>query len=256
MSFGWAYVGCDDIAVTSMTGPSGSILSRTGTFTVSGSDNFKLLAMPEGGAVHGVALTGSLYVKGDTSMTGDLTVGGNITANSYNVVSTTVTEVEAQGSTTFGNGYADVHTLTGSLVIKGVSEALPVLAVTGAATIGANAIGVLTNAPTSHLSISGSLGLKYDPSTSATVNITAAVTIQGVARNGAVTVNLPAAVNQPGRVLIIKDECTTQPRVAGKEITITPNGSDTIDGQSTYIVLGSRAAISLYSNGGAEWFVF
>lgn len=256
MSFGWAYVGCDDIAVTSMSGPSGSILSRTGTFTVSGSDNFKLLAMPEGGAIHGVALTGSLYVRGDTSMTGDLTVGGNITANSYNVVSTTVTEVQSQGSTTFGDHFTDVHTLTGSLVIKGDRTWRPVLSVTGAASFAGNAVGILTNAPTSHLSISGSMGYNYGTSGAATVDVGTSTIIQGITRNGAVTVNLPASVNQPGRVIFIKDECTTQPRLAGKEITITPNGSDTIDGQSSYVVLGSRAAISLYSNGGSEWFVF
>ena len=80
MSFGWAYVGCDDIAITSMIGPSGSILVRTGTNSVSGSANYKLL--DEGNQHHSLLMTGSVKVKGNTAMTGDLTVGGNITANS------------------------------------------------------------------------------------------------------------------------------------------------------------------------------
>ena len=266
MSFGWAYVGCDDIAITSMTGPSGSILCRTGTYSVSGSDHYKLLAQPAGGAQMAVVLTGSMYIKSDNSapnalsVDGNVTVDGNITANSYNVVSTTVTEVEAQGSTTFGNGYDDRHTLSGSFVIKGDHVTRPVLSVTGSSNAAENKLGILTNQPTNTLSVSGSVGLRYDTSGDATVTMNGDLTdatILGISRDGAVTVKLPVANDQPGRVIYIKDECTTQPRVSGKKITIEAlNGTDLIDGHLKYYVMGSRAAISLYSNGSDAWFVF
>tara|TARA_B100000683_G_scaffold266493_1_gene298868 strand:+ start:1592 stop:2356 length:765 start_codon:yes stop_codon:yes gene_type:complete len=254
MSFGWAYVGCDDIAITSMAGPSGSVLVRTGTYTVSGSENFTLL--DDGNQNHSLLLTGSLKVSGSTSFGGDVVVVGNLTANSYNVVNTSVTEIEASGSTSFGNDFADKHILTGTLVMAGNDTPQPAFVVTGSSTTANNKIGILTNAPTSNLSVSGSISFNYTRVSSATHTLSALDTIVGVTRTTATTINLPSANNTPGRVVFIKDEAGTQPRTSVNKITISPNGSETIDGQTVYYVMGSRAAISLYSNGSDGWLVF
>ena len=257
MSFGWAYVGCDDIAISSMAGPSGSILCRTSAFTVSGSDNYKLF--DEGNQNHTVLLTGSLKVKGSANMTGDLTIGGNLVANSYSVVSTTITEIAANGSTNLGNGFDDVHRITGTLDIKGPTGAEPVLSVTGAASKTGNAVGVLTNAPTSHFSVSGSVAFGYlnIAGTSQDLRIGGGpnAVFVGCSNNAAVSLTLPNPANIPGRILVIKDEASTQPRTGATKITLTASAG-TIDGQSHYFILGSRAAISLYSNGASGWFVF
>lgn len=254
MSFGWAYVGCDDIAISSMSGPSGSVLVRNGSFTISGSENFTLL--DDGGQVHSLLLTGSLKLSGSSTFSGDVTVEGNLTANSYNVINTSITEIDASGSTSFGNDFADLHTITGTLALAGVDTQQPALVVTGAAAVANNRVGVLTNAPTSHFSVSGSIAFNYTQVSSSPYTLDTTHTIVGVTLNSATTINLPSANNTPGRVVFIKDEGTTQPRTSGNKITIAADGSETIDGQAEYYVMGSRAAISLYSNGSDGWFVF
>jgi hypothetical protein len=268
MSFGWAYVGCDDIAITSMAGPSGSVLVRTGTFTVSGSDNYKLFHEAAGSQNHSLLLTGSLKVKGSANMTGDLTIGGNLVANSYSVVNTTITEIAQNGSTNLGNGHEDRHRITGSVIVAGTSTSTPTLYARSSninmanpSQEGANpgwSVGVGTNSPTSHLSVSGTVAFGYVGVTGTTSDLsTSAIrgTIIGVSNNNAVSITMPTANNTPGRILVIKDEATSQPRTGATKITLTASSGTTIDGNSHYFILGSRAAISLYSNG-ANWFVF
>ena len=257
MSFGWAYVGCDDISVTSMIGPSGSVLVRTGPFAISGSANYKLL--DEGNQIHSLLLTGSLKIKGNTAMEGNLVVAGNLTANSYTAVHTSVTEIEASGSTTFGNDYADKHVLTGSFAIAagldGGAER-PAFMVSASATTMTSKVGVNTNAPTSNFAVSGSVALNYMSFNSSTV-LDSLQAIVGISTNSAITLTLPSAANTPGRIIYIKDEGVTQPRTTGNKITISPQSGETIDGQThDYYIMGSNAAISLYSNGDRGWFVF
>ncbi len=293
MSFGWAYVDCTDIAVTSMMGPSGSILVKTGTFSVTGSNTYKYLKESgdnqEANAQHSLLLTGSLKLSGSANLAGtvethelithgDLLVKGNLTATSYNVVSTTITEVQASGSTNFGSdaNLGDKHTFSGSLVVAGgvrfggtgrsldhngygnrtfEAPSLCVSASTGASQI---RVGVATGQPPTHLAVSGAISSQYrsynESTTAVTLSITASLV--GITNTSAVTVNLPAAQGTPGRTLFIKDEAETQPRTTGNKITVSPNGTDTIDGQTSYYIMGSRAALSLYSNGKNKWFVF
>ncbi len=267
MSFGWAYVSCDDIAITEMTGPSGSLLVRTGTFTVSGSDNLKLFQESTDPAAHALMLTGSfkqlgdLYVTGSMRCSGDVEIAGNLTANSYNVVNTTVTEIHSDGGTVFGDHYVDQHQITGSFMVKG-SEDIDgmghALVVTGAASHASVKVGIVTDNPTSMFTINGSVGYRYDAIQAGTTAVLMTVTssIVGIRNNTATTVTLPAASGIPGRIYIIKDEGGTQPRTSGNKITVSPNGSDTIDDQAAYYIMGSRAALSLYSNGSDAWFVF
>mgnify|MGYP003132415417 CR=1 FL=1 len=66
-----------------------------------------------------------------------------------------------------------------------------------------------------------------------------------------VTINLQSASNNAGRILIIKDE-TGQANV--NNITINRNGSDMIDGQTSFTINTSRTAIILVSTG-STWLI-
>ena len=70
-----------------------------------------------------------------------------------------------------------------------------------------------------------------------------------VGATGAVTVNLPsAALVQPGRTyLIYKDG-------AAQTITITPNGSDTINGGALTLASGARHSTTVMSDGVSVWY--
>ncbi len=285
MSFGWAYVGCDDIAVTSMTGPTGSILVRSSTFGVSGSENFMLYHEDSsGGPTHNLSLTGSFRQSGNYNVTGavsvtgtlnvlgpanmwsDLVVEGNITANSFDVVHTTRVDIAVSGSTEFGNNNADTHRITGSLALAGpghLSEGQkPNLVVTssfqGVDGVNRGYVGVRTNRPPTSFAVSGSFSIGYNYVNTSDLDLTNNVTgsIIGIRENAAMTVTLPTAHGTPGRILIIKDEAGTQPRTNARRITISPQAGETIDDQPTYYVMGSRAAVSLYADGLNQWFIF
>ena len=288
MSFGWAYVGCDDIAVTSMTGPTGSILVRSSTFGVSGSENFMLYHEDAHEPTHNLALTGSfrqtgdynvtgtvsitgtLNVLGPVEMTSDLRVFGNIYANSFDVVHTTRTDIAVSGSTEFGNDLSDRHRMTGSFTIAGKAPTTeaggqqPALVVTASAETFGNDnepfVGIRTNKPPTTLSVRGSFSLHYTPQAvdASSINLTEDVTstIIGIKNGNAVTVTLPTAHATPGRIIIIKDESLTQPRTTSNKITIACQSGEQIDDQNEYYVMGSRAALSLYADGISQWFIY
>jgi len=285
MSFGWAYINCDDIAVSTMSGPTGSILVRSDTFAISGSQNFMLYHEDSSGApTHNLSLTGSFRQSGDYSVTGsvnvtgtmnvlgpvnmwsDLVVEGNITANAFDVVHTTRTDIAVSGSTEFGNDNADTHIMTGSFTIAGAlldqeGEA-PSFSVTashsGVDGLPRAYVGVRTNRPPTSLAVSGSFSKQYDYNLTGDLNLTNNCTgsIIGIRETGALTVTLPTAHGTPGRILIIKDEGGTQPRSSANKITVNPQGGETIDDQATYYIMGSRAALSLYADGVNQWFIF
>jgi hypothetical protein len=71
----------------------------------------------------------------------------------------------------------------------------------------------------------------------------------GVTYSGNVTINLPTGVDQKG--LIIKDENGS---ANSNPITLVPNGSQTIDGQSSVSINNSHGAATLWFHSGV-WHV-
>ena len=108
-------------------------------------------------------------------------------------------------------------------------------------------VGIGTTDPKSGLDINTSLGYKVTSITSATtLDDTYNVVL---CNNAPYTVTLPPAAANTGRVYRIKN---IDP--SGDAITIDGNGSETIDGESTYLLQPYKHSITLISNG-TNWYV-
>ncbi|MHA2303608.1 MAG: hypothetical protein ACXACD_21930, partial [Candidatus Thorarchaeota archaeon] len=86
------------------TGPINAIQIHTGSGGISGSADFTY--NPNSNIV---------------SLTGDLVVTGTIQANTFDIIHTNVTEMDASGSTNFGNSNDDNHIRTGSFAVMSSS---------------------------------------------------------------------------------------------------------------------------------------
>jgi len=69
-------------------------------------------------------------------------------------------------------------------------------------------------------------------------------------QNGAITITLPPKNDHRGRVLIFKD---TLGNAATHNITIDADGSETIDGNATYVISHNKEAITLMCDGINGW---
>ena len=118
---------------------------------------------PEGALQHRtseLSLTGSNSLKYSTNtstltLSGTLNVSGTINANQFNldVVNKTVTNINSDGSTVFGDSTGDLHQLTGSLAVSGSSNVI----------LYANAsngrVGIGTDSPSYSLQVLGNVGV-------------------------------------------------------------------------------------------------
>ncbi len=111
----------------------------------------------------------------------------------------------------------------------------------------ANEIGVNTSTPASTLDIQGSLGYKVNTITAATtLNQTHNVVL---CNTGPYTVTLPAAASNAGKVYYIKNI-----DAQGDIITLDGNASETIDGNTTYLLNVSNHALRIICDG-SNWYV-
>ncbi len=112
-----------------VTTVSGSTSNLTGSFSGSFVGNglgLELNKIVDGGTNATISATQGLRVNTDTTVTGSLTVTGNLTAQQFIVSSsvTYLTESFASGSHKFGDSSDDIHTFTGSLVVSGSANPL------------------------------------------------------------------------------------------------------------------------------------
>jgi hypothetical protein len=200
--FGWAHItDSNKVAI----GPDGAVQFASGSDgTISGSSQFVFN--------HN---TNFLVVSGN------MDVGGTLRANTFDVITTTKTEIEISGNTNFGNSSDDQHVFTGSVSI-----------------------------------VSGGLRQHYYSLSTVSYSVQAYDSIIGVSNVNYTSVTLPSAsVAGAGKILIIKDE-TPGTRSDANKIAISASGGQSIDNQATYSLSGDSPALTIYSNGISKWFIY
>ena len=113
-----------------------------------------------------------------------------------------------------------------------------------------NRVGVGTSSPTSSLHVVGSVTKSHTTKTANYTMTESDYTVLCDTSAGGFTISLPAASGCSGRIYVIK-------KITGNSgtnnITIDPNGSETIDGATTY-ALQCRSSVMIQSNG-ANWWI-
>ena len=119
MGIGWAYIDCDPETVTGSTGPTGSVMFKDGHRSIRGAA--ELMWIRPGAEAEGyTAATSGDWNPSFLQVSGNVRVSGTIYANNFDVVTTTLTEIQQSGSTSFGQGVnRDRHSFTGSLQVTG-----------------------------------------------------------------------------------------------------------------------------------------
>ena len=229
MSFGWAYVNCDEAPASDLEiyGPTGSVqFLKTGT-CLTGSSQF----------IYYTASYGH-YEPSTLVLTGTLVVSGTISASHYHIED--VTRIDASGSTYFGNTDDDMHVRTGSFIMT-------------------------TSKPESYVSASAltqqtfvrSLALGYESVEMGMPEFSSSVSssVIGVSGPNDIYIRIhSASIAGSGAIMVIKDELDT--RTSTHSIYVSASWPNKIDGADyTQMVGGSMPSINLYSNG-ANWFIF
>lgn len=121
---------------------------------------------------------------------------------------------------------------------------------------GSGRVGVNTSAPVCELDINGTTRTKAFGVNVRDVNATSSV--QAIdyclrcVQTGAITITLPAKAQNVGRVLVFKDALGN---AASNNITIDGDGSDQIDGATTYIINNNKESVTLTCDGINGWMI-
>lgn len=171
------------------------------------------------------------------ALSGNLVVSGNITAHTFDIVHTDITEIDASGSTNFGNSNDDNHIRTGSFVV--VSSSTEQFKVDTLNRTTAINTGLVFNAI----------------SVTSDYTITKNNYIIGVDTNGgAVTVTLPDATTlAKGHSFVVKDEGGVAYQ---NNITISAPGVQKINNSNTAVLQVPYSSIMLYCDGSSRFFTF
>jgi hypothetical protein len=202
------------------TGPINAIQIHTGSGGISGSADFTY--NPNSNIV---------------SLSGDLVVTGTIQANTFDIIHTNVTEMDASGSTNFGNSNDDNHIRTGSFAVMSSSAEQFKVDVNNKVT--SISTGVVFN----RVSITSNY------------TITKSNHIIGVdSTGGSVTVTLPdASTLSSGQVFVVKDEGGD---AFNNNILISASGSQKINNTNTAVLQVPYVSIQLYCDGTNKFFIF
>ena len=222
--FGWAYIDCSG---------SGTADGGSGSAGPNGSLQFVTASGP--GHTTGSAKLTYLTASNTLFLTGTLIISCTVEANNYDIITTTVTEIDMSGNTHFGDTNSDIHIFTGSTAVMSSSTYI-----------------LSASVPTNTVHVRGFAG-SYTSVLATPYTIRNSDYVLGVQVANHPTMSLPAAnVSNRGQVYIIKDEMSS--RGTGS-IFITASAGAAIDHVGSYVMTGSNPAISLYSNG-SNWFVF
>ena len=238
--FGWAYVDCSIFDGSGSSGPAGSLqfVTESGGATT-GSAYLTYFTGNVRAGYPGVSST--LLLSGNMHVTG--TIHANIiSASTYHIKD--ITEIDATGSTFFGDSIDDTHMRSGSLVVSGtlLGDGGPPYIFSASAT-------------TERVWVRG-FGGRYHRVIGAGYNVEAYDYILGCSASADQTLYLPSAsVAGAGALMIVKDEYQTR---ASTSIYISASknpGDFYIDAQAYYELTGTMPAVNLYSDG-TNWFVF
>tara|TARA_E500000318_G_scaffold109490_1_gene122555 strand:+ start:258 stop:866 length:609 start_codon:yes stop_codon:yes gene_type:complete len=154
-------------------------------------------------------------------LTGTMVISGTLQAHTFDVIHTNKIELSSSGGTNFGDDSGDQHVFTGSVAI-----------------------------------VSGGLRQHYYHLSTSPHTVQSYDSIIGVSHANYTSITLPSAADAGfGKTLIIKDETGTT-RVESKKIAVSASGGQNIDRESTYSLTGDNPALTLYSNGVDNWFIF
>jgi|TARA_B100000900_G_scaffold411216_1_gene430478 hypothetical protein len=200
-------------------GPVGSIQFNTGSGGISGSANLTFTS-------------DTLFV------TGNLIVSGNIEANTFEIISTTVTEINQSGSTAFGDTNDDTHHFTGSLSVFSSSTDLFAIDVENKTTKIKTGLTFNRVAVTSNYSV-----LKSDYY----------VGINTASPSAIITASLPnASTLNNGQTFVFKDEGGA---ANSFNIVISASSGQTIDNQNQVILESPHASLTIYTDGSSKFFI-
>lgn len=154
-------------------------------------------------------------------LTGSMIISGTLQAHTFDVIHTNKIELSSSGGSNFGDDSGDEHVFTGSVSI-----------------------------------VSGGLRQSYYHLSGASYSVQVYDSIIGVSHANYTSILLPSAsVAGRGKVLIIKDE-TASTRIDSKKIAVSGSGTEKIDRDATYSLTGDNPALTLYSNGVDNWFIY
>jgi len=171
-------------------------------------------------------------------VTGNLIVSGNIEANTFEIISTTVTEINQSGSTAFGDTNDDTHHFTGSLSVFSSSADLFAIDILNKTT------KIKTGLTFNRVSVASNYSvLKSDYY----------VGINTASPSAIITASLPnASTLNSGQTFVFKDEGGA---ANSYNIVISASSGQTIDNQNKVILESPYASLTLYSDGSSKFFI-
>ena len=202
-------------------GPTNSLQFNTGSGGISGSANLTF-----------VTASSTLFV------TGTLIVSGAIEANTFDIISTTITEINQSGSTAFGDTNDDTHHFTGSLSVFSSSTDLFAVDVQSKLTKIKTGLTFNRTVITANYSV-----LKSDYYIGVNTAIPSAI----------ITASLPNANTlNNGQTFVFKDEGGSANTY---NIVVSASGGQTIDNQNKVILESPHAALTIYTDGASKFFI-
>ena len=205
----------------SAQGPVGALQFNTGSSGISGSANLTFLTA-----------SNTLFV------TGTLVVSGTIEANTFEIISTTVTEIDQSGSTSFGDTNDDTHHFTGSLSIFSSSAALFALDL---------------NTKTTQIKTGMSFNRTLISSSYSVLKSDYYIAVDTATPSAIITASLPnASTLSNGQTFVFKDEGGSANLY---NIVISASSGQTIDNQNKVILESPHASLTLYTDGSSKFFI-
>ena len=205
----------------SAQGPTGALQFHTGSSGISGSANLTFLTA-----------SNTLFI------TGTLIVSGAIEANTFDIISTTITEINQSGSTAFGDTNDDTHHFTGSLSVFSSSTDLFAVDVENKSTKIKTGLTLNRTLITANYSV-----LKSDYY----------VGVNTATPSAVITASLPNANTlNNGQTFVFKDEGGAANTY---NIVVSASAGQTIDNKNKVILESPHAALTIYTDGASKFFI-